>query len=628
LFFDKKDGAGKVLVTEEPGCCAAFSAHVTAPLTLVAGEKYPIEVLYKEGGGGDYAQVAARLASDTSSSLVPLPGTMIAGAADPTGATITITQQPTDVLYVIDPSNPTGSGTPLYNETFTSSNGGYTVNNSGSPASPWSYNAATGTWSAYHTDPCGPAQNASRLISPPITVTKSGRLGIALTHRYSFEGDSWDGGQLRGEHQWRSLYDDPASSFLEGGYNTTAFVGNHQLQGQAGWNGDSADYVSGNNITSRAGIGYANAGDTVQVQLIGAWDECTTAKNPSWVVDAVALTEGAQDPTFRVTATGAIATNPNFAPFIQWERNNGSGWVAVPNGTGPNLLLNPVLADNGAKFRANLYVPGYQTVSSEATLTVMQLNTPPKFDCGPGQTVAEDAGGQTVPAWAKNISAHSITRVATTFASTFDSLPAGTRLLDPSGAATRPDPRVEGGILKLTDANDPGGFGGWAVGPFPTATYESMTASWKSRVGGGGGGGADGYSFNVGTDLSDNFTGEEGTGTGLTVTVDTFDNGGGEVGIEIKWKGERVAFQAIPKDDDGSGNYLRKDTFVNASVDVNPSGLATFVYDGNTITAQLSGYTGIRANQFNFGARTGGANDNQWIDDLNIAGFPFDASSG
>jgi hypothetical protein len=183
-------------------------------------------------------------------------------------------------------------------------------------------------------------------------------------------------------------------------------------------------------------------------------------------------------------------------------------------------------------------------------------------------------------------------------------------------------------VLKLTDANDPGGFGGWAVGPFPTATYESMTASWKSRVGGGGGGGADGYSFNVGTDLSDNFTGEEGTGTGLSVTVDTFDNGGGEVGIEIKWKGERVAFQAIPKDDDGSGNYLRKDTFVNANVNVDPSGLATFVYDGNTITAQLSGYTGIRANQFNFGARTGGANDNQWIDDLSIAGFPFDASSG
>jgi hypothetical protein len=59
---------------------------------------------------------------------------------------------------------------------------------------------------------------------------------------------------------------------------------------------------------------------------------------------------------------------------------------------------------------------------------------------------------------------------------------------------------------------------------------------------------------------------------------------------------------------------------------VDPSGLATFTYDGNTITAQLANYTGIRATQVNFGARTGGANDNHWIDDLNIAAYPYDAS--
>lgn len=627
MWFNKKDGAGKQLVQAETGCCRAFSALPTPALTLVAGEKYPIEVLYKEGGGGDYAQVAARLASDTTSALVPIPGSMVAAAADPTGVDITITQQPVNVLHIIDVSNPSGAGTTLVTEDFGTGNGGYTVQNSGNPASPWSYNAAAGGWSCYHTDPCGPPQNASRLISPPITLTKSGRVGIVLTHRYSFEGDSWDGGQLRVSVNGGPFTTVPAGAFSEGGYTSTSLIGNHQLLGQAAWNGDSANVASGQNITSRGSLGSMVAGDVIQIQLIAAWDECTTGRNPSWFVDALTITEGAQDPTFRVRATGAIAGNPNYAPFIQWERNNGSGWVAVPNGTSQDLLLNPVLADNGARFRAQLYVPGMNKTSGEATLTVVQLNTPPKFDCGPAQTVAEDSGPQTVPDWAQNISVHSITRVPITFASAFDSLPSGSRLLDPSGAATRPNPRVEGGYLKLTDANDAGGFGGWAIGPFATATYESVNATWKSRIGGGGGGGADGYSLNIGTDLSDNFTGEEGTGSGLSVTVDTFDNGGGEVGIDIRWRGAQVVFQAIPKDNAGDGNYLRKDTFVDASLSVSPSGLATFNYDGNIITAQLTGYDGIRANQINFGARTGGANDNQWIDDLSIQGFPFDASS-
>ena len=266
--------------------------------------------------------------------------------------------------------------------------------------------------------------------------------------------------------------------------------------------------------------------------------------------------------------------------------------------------------------------------SREALLTVVQPNTPPTFACGPNQALAEDAGAQTVAGWATDIKNNSIARVPTVFASDFSSLPAGTRLIDLNGAGTRPDPRVEDGVLKLTDANDAGGFGGWAIGPFPVAIYESLNVSWKSRVGGGGGGGADGYSLNIGTDLSDSFTGEEGTGTGLSVTVDTFDNGTSQdVGIDIKWQGARVGYIPLPKDDDGSGNYLRKDTFVDASLTVTPAGEATVVYDGNTVTVALANYAGVQATQVLLGGRTGGANDNQWIDDLNIAAFPFDASS-
>src|SRR6185436_13184612 len=49
--------------------------------------------------------------------------------------------------------------------------------------------------------------------------------------------------------------------------------------------------------------------------------------------------------------------------------------------------------------------------------------------------------------------------------------------------------------------------------------------------------------------------------------------------------------------------------------------------DGNQISAQLANYAGIAANQVILGARTGGANDNHWIDDLDLKGFPYDSSS-
>jgi hypothetical protein len=148
---------------------------------------------------------------------------------------------------------------------------------------------------------------------------------------------------------------------------------------------------------------------------------------------------------------------------------------------------------------------------------------------------------------------------------------------------------------------------------------------------GGAGGGADGYSLNIGAEdvpADPGYGGEEGIGSGLTVTVDTFDNGTGmDVGVDIKWRGARVAYAAIPKDDDGSGNFIRKSAFVQAALDVTSAGVATLTYDGNTISANIADYAGVRANRALFWARTGNANDNQWVDDFGFQGFLPDASS-
>ena len=90
LSPDDKE-ANAVLIAEETGCCGTFmepstgdAATTGAPITMVAGKKYFIRVIYKEGGGGDYAQVAWRKTTDKTpaGSLRPIPGQFLSAAVD------------------------------------------------------------------------------------------------------------------------------------------------------------------------------------------------------------------------------------------------------------------------------------------------------------------------------------------------------------------------------------------------------------------------------------------------------------------------------------------------------------------------------------------------------------------
>src|SRR5205823_7660766 len=67
------DPAGKVVIADENlACCKSYGdtsggASVSPVITLVAGQKYYLEMLFKEGGGGDGAEMAFRdLVSDPS----------------------------------------------------------------------------------------------------------------------------------------------------------------------------------------------------------------------------------------------------------------------------------------------------------------------------------------------------------------------------------------------------------------------------------------------------------------------------------------------------------------------------------------------------------------------------------
>src|SRR5207237_7380987 len=135
------DPSGAALITEETGCCGAFSAHASAPQALTAGQAYSIRAIYKEGTGGDYCQVAAKLDTDPTNpdTLHPISGAFLAAPADPAGASLSITQQPSDQVFLV-------SSDTLVDENFNSGDGGFTVTTPNAMEGPWTYDAAAGVW--------------------------------------------------------------------------------------------------------------------------------------------------------------------------------------------------------------------------------------------------------------------------------------------------------------------------------------------------------------------------------------------------------------------------------------------------------------------------------------------------
>ena len=102
-FFLRSDDASELYISTdatpanasiaafENGCCEPFkeTGDETSPLiSLVAGRSYYIEALYKEGGGGDYVEVAWRKEGDTTpaASLTPIPGAFLSTLAPAPGS--------------------------------------------------------------------------------------------------------------------------------------------------------------------------------------------------------------------------------------------------------------------------------------------------------------------------------------------------------------------------------------------------------------------------------------------------------------------------------------------------------------------------------------------------------------
>ena len=196
-------------------------------------------------------------------------------------------------------------------------------------------------------------------------------------------------------------------------------------------------------------------------------------------------------------------------------------------------------------------------------------------------------------------------------------LPAGTSIF---GSAVIEDGLAAGdGVLKLTKAVNSQN-GAFYINPLdPGMATQSFTAMFKALVGGGTSTPADGFSFNFANDLPGGlFTyGEEGGGTGLTVSFDSYDNGsayGDPVAppvIDVKIGGATIASYQTP--------ISLGMNFLDVLIDLHADGALDVIYGGvNAFIGLATGYTPITNGQFALGARTGGFNDNHWIDELSI----------
>lgn len=211
--------------------------------------------------------------------------------------------------------------------------------------------------------------------------------------------------------------------------------------------------------------------------------------------------------------------------------------------------------------------------------------------------------------------------LAGSFSSDFNSgLPSGTAvygnaIVDTSGGLTN------SGVLKLTSAAN-SQIGSFIIDDLdPSQRISSYTVSFKLLMGGGTAPPADGISFNFATDLPNSAFNEEGAGSGLTITFDCYDNGAGDnpegPEFRVKYAGALIANRKV------SNQFRTGATFVDAVISYTSAGTITLIYNGVNMFTNLSvGGPLLAGARFAFGARTGGLNQNQFIDDLNVSTTP------
>lgn len=127
----------------------------------------------------------------------------------------------------------------------------------------------------------------------------------------------------------------------------------------------------------------------------------------------------------------------------------------------------------------------------------------------------------------------------------------------------------------------------------------------------GNGSGADGFSFNFG-DPESISSDPEGVTNGLAVSLDTYDNGGGDIAGKIAayYDGSLVV--------EGPSKNLRTGNFVSLCVVVRSNGEIKIWHDGEGIVGNIGSWTPVAGRRFILAASTGGLADEHTIEDTSI----------
>ncbi|WP_300977570.1 GEVED domain-containing protein, partial [Flavobacterium sp.] len=181
---------------------------------------------------------------------------------------------------------------------------------------------------------------------------------------------------------------------------------------------------------------------------------------------------------------------------------------------------------------------------------------------------------------------------------------------------------ITGGELILTIINENNNpLGGFKIQKTLASaglpSINAFTTKFKYRAFDGTG--ADGISLSYGASLGDNpGPGEEGEGSGLRLCLDTYDNDGSGTGSRVRiYYNNSFIFQ------NRIGSYeLRNNLYREVVLSVSDAGFLTLTIGGTTIVSGLSlpNYTAANKSNWNFkfSARTGGEDDKQSIDDIDI----------
>ncbi len=372
-FFLRSDDAGQfyistddkesnlALVAEETGCCDGFKEPGTgdettaSPINLVAGKKYFISVVYKEGGGGDYGQVAWRKVGNPtpSGSLTPIPSKFLSAAVD--------LPAPPEGAYVTQ--------SPGVNAKGVSPAAGITI----------AHRDGKTAWTAANTS----LKLDGKAVTP--TVTKDGQV-ITITFKPS---DLYASGSV---HTIELGYPDPAGkasvatwSFTAGTYNGTTAdsVGGYKglLLGSAVYTADAGGHTGkagdkGIDLTKKGGpvgtfddkfLAAANAATANDELTVSFWQKkydtadssAFTLDSPSagnnrnfhahvpWsnqnvYFDTVGCCDGA---TQRITTD--IVNFPDYSGSADWWTTQWHHWVFTKKGADKNIYIDGKLFLNG-----------------------------------------------------------------------------------------------------------------------------------------------------------------------------------------------------------------------------------------------------------------------------------------